>query len=116
MPQLIPFREDEVLEMRRMRWAGASLREIAAHFNTSASTIFSYVRGVHAQRDGQALEYVPLDYVQNWRSVLPDGGLLLPRWFITWMEARLKEISQSHFEGSLATDLENEDEQRHKYI
>lgn len=111
MPQLIPFGEDEVLEMRRMRWAGASLREIAAHFNTSASTIFSYVRGVHAQRDGQVLEYVPLDYVHNWRSVLPDGGLLLPRWFITWMEARLKTITQSHFESSPGTDLENQDEQ-----
>ena len=110
MPQLIPFREDEVLEMSRMRWAGASLREIAGHFDTSASTIFSYVRGVHPQRDGQVLEYVPLDYVNNWRSVLPDGGLLLPRWFITWMEARLKAITQSHFDGSYSTGIESEDE------
>ena len=93
MPQLIPFTEDEILEMRRMRWAGASLREIAAYFDTSASTIFSYVRGVKAQRDGQVLEYVPLDYVNSWRSVLPNKSLLLPRWFNTWMETRLKETS-----------------------
>ena len=100
MPQLIPFTEDEILEMHRMRWAGASLREIAAYFDTSASTIFSYVRGVKPQRDGQVLEYVPLNYVNNWRGVLPDEGLLLPRWFSTWMETRLKAISQSHSEGS----------------
>jgi len=107
MPELIPFTEDEVLEMRRMRWAGASLREIAPHFNTSASTIFSYVRGVKPQRDGQQLEYIPLNHVNNWRSVLPDESLLLPRWFTTWMEARLKEMRQSHLEGSPATDLES---------
>lgn len=95
MPQLIPFTEDEILEMQRMRWAGASLREIAAHCGTSAGTIFSYVRGVQPQRNGQGLEYVPLDYVQGWRSVLPEQGLLLPRWFITWMEARLREASSS---------------------
>jgi len=110
MPQLIPFTGDDVLEMQRMRWAGASLREIAAYFDTSASTIFSYVRGVKARRDGQQLEYVPLNQVNNWRSVLPDEGLLLPRWFITWMEARLKIITQPHFEGSSVTGLENEDE------
>jgi len=91
MPQLIPFRDDEILEMQRMRWAGASLREIAAYFDTSASTIFSYVRGVQPQRDGQQLEYVPLNHVNNWRNVLPAEGLLLPRWFITWMETRLKQ-------------------------
>ena len=113
MPQLIPFTEYEVLEMRRMRWAGASLREIGAYFDTSASTIFSYVRGVQSQRDGQQLEYVPLNNVNNWRSVLPAEGLLLPRWFITWMETRLKEMSQSHFEGSPETDLESEDDERH---
>jgi len=112
MPQLIPFTEDEVLEMRRMRWAGASLREIAAYFDTSASTIFSYVRGVKAQRDGQQLEYVPLNQVNDWRSVLPADGLLLPRWFITWMETRSKVVSQPYFEGTPATDLESEDEQR----
>jgi len=110
MPQLIPFTGDDVLEMQRMRWAGASLREIAAYFDTSASTIFSYVRGVKAQRDGQQLEYVPLNQVSSWRSVLPDEGLLLPRWFITWMEARLKIATQPHFEGSSGTDLENEGE------
>ena len=113
MPQLIPFTEDEVLAMRRMRWAGASLREIATYFETSASTIFSYVRGVRPQRDGQQLEYVPLDHINGWRSVLPAEGLLLPRWFTTWMEARLKEMSQSHFEGSPATGLESEDDERH---
>jgi hypothetical protein len=112
MPQLIPFTEDEVLEMRRMRWAGASLREIAAYFDTSASTIFSYVRGVGPQRDGQVLEYVPLSYVQNWRSVLPAEGLLFPRWFITWMETRLKGINEFHFEASPATDSESEDDER----
>jgi hypothetical protein len=113
MPQLIPFTGDEVLEMRRMRWAGASLREIAAYFDTSASTIFSYVRGVQAQRDGQQLDYVPLNQVNNWRRVLPDEGLLLPRWFVTWMETRLKAMSQSYFEGHPATDLESEDDERH---
>jgi hypothetical protein len=112
MPQLIPFTEDEVLEMRRMRWAGASLREIAAYFDTSASTIFSYVRGIKAQRDGQQLEYVPLNQVNNWRSVLPAEGLLLPRWFVTWMGTRLEAVSQSYFEASPPTDLESEDERR----
>ena len=100
MPQLIPFTQDDILEMQRMRWAGASLREIASHFDTSASTVFSYVRGVHAQRGGQVLEYVPLDSALNWRSVLPDESLLLPRWFITWMESRLGLAEQSPSGGS----------------
>ena len=110
MPQLIPFTEDDVLEMQRMRWAGASLREIAAYFDTRASTVFSYVRGLKAQRDGQQQEYVSLNEVNNWRSVLPDEGLLLPRWFIAWMEARSRILTQSHFEGSSGTGLEHEDE------
>jgi hypothetical protein len=110
MPQPIPFTNEEILEMRRMRWAGASLREIAAYFGTSASTIFSYVRGVQAQHDGQQLEYVPLSQVNNWRSVLPDENLLLPRWFGTWMETRLKIATQPNLEGSPNTDLESEDD------
>jgi hypothetical protein len=113
MPQPIPFSKDDILEMQRMRWAGASLREIAAYFGTSASTIFSYVRGVQAQRDGQQLEYVPLSQVNSWRSVLPDQGLLLPRWFGTWMDTRLKIATQPDFEGNRPTYLENEDDERH---
>jgi len=112
MPQLIPFTEDEVLEMQRMRWAGASLREIAAYFDTSASTIFSYVRGVQARRDGQQLDYIRLNQVNSWSTVLPDEGLLLPRWFITWMETRLKTMTEPHLEGSPATDIDNEDDER----
>jgi len=83
-----------------MRWAGASLREIAAYFGTSASTVFSYVRGVHAQRGGQVLEYVPPDCVLSWRSVLPDEGVLIPRWFATWMQARMGLAEQWPSEGS----------------
>jgi len=115
MPTLIPYTEDEIMEMRRMRWAGASLREIAAHFNTSASTAFSYVRGVHPQPGGQVLEYVPIDYVQNWRTVLPDDGLLLPRWFANWMEARVKAASQSYSDGNHSIDLESQNDQPHGY-
>ena len=107
MPQLIPFTEDETLEMQRMRWAGASLREIAAHFNTSAGTVFSYVRGVSPQPGGQALEYVPIDYVQAWRTVLPEAGILLPRWFANWMEARVRTANEPHFDGSRSIDSED---------
>jgi hypothetical protein len=113
MPQLIPFTEDDILEMRRMRWAGASLREIAAYFDTSASTIFSYVRGVQARRDGQQLEYIPLSQVNNWRNVLPDEGLLLPRWFGTWMDTRLAIATQPNHEGNRPANLESEDDERH---
>ena len=112
MPQPIPFTEDDIVEMSRMRWAGASLREIAAYFETSASTVLSYVRGIHPQPEGQVLEYVPLDNIYKWRSVLPIEGLPLPRWFTTWMEERLRPRMQFSLGGSYST--ENEDDDRHR--
>lgn len=96
MPQLIPFSDEDILEMQQMRWAGASLREIADYFGTSATTVMSYVRGVKRQPKGQDLEYIPLDIVNNWRFVLPAAGLPVPRWFVTLMQIRLNEIQQSH--------------------
>ena len=60
--------------------------------------------------DQMTLINVDENQVNNWRSVLPDKGLLLPRWFGTWMKARLRIATQPHFEGSSATGFENEDE------
>ena len=108
MPQLISFTDDEIHEMRRMRWAGASLREIAASFDTSASTVLSYVRGTKPQPGGQDLEYIPLNNVYDWHRVLPDEGLPLPRWFVRLMQARLNEVMQFPSGGSYP--IENEDD------
>ena len=112
MPQLIPFTEDEIDEMRRMRWAGASLREIAASFGTSASTVLSYVRGIHPQPEGQDLEYIPLNNVYDWRPVLPDEGLPLPRWFVRWMQERSRIMRQ--FPSGSSYSTESEDDERHR--
>ena len=94
MARLIPFTEEEILEMRRMRWAGASLREIASYYETSATTILSYVRGVKPLPDGQNLEYTPVAMIYEWQPVLPEDGLPLPQWFVNLMEARLNEMRQ----------------------
>ena len=75
MAELIPFTEEQISEMRQMRRAGATLREIARHFRTSATTVLSYVRGVQAASDGQEVEYTPLDFVYDWAPALPDEGL-----------------------------------------
>ena len=95
MPQLIPFSEEDVLAMRQMRWAGASLREIANYFGTSATTAMSYVRGVRPRPKGQDLEYIPLDTVNDWRLVLPPEGLPVPQWFVTLMHVRLQQRQQT---------------------
>jgi len=110
MPQLIPFTEHDIEEMRRMRWAGASLREIAAHFETSASTVLSYVRGIQPQPNGQDLEYVPLARIHDWRLALPGEGLLLPRWFATWIQERLRVMHQI----GLSDEDSMESEDRHR--
>ena len=90
MAELIPFTEEQINEMRQMRRAGATLREIARHFRTSATTVLSYVRGVQAASDGQEVEYTTLDFVYDWAPALPDEGLPLPRWFATWIRERLE--------------------------
>jgi len=99
MPELIPFTEDQIEEMRRMRRAGATLREIARHFRTSATTILSYVRGIQAASDGQEVEYTPLDFIYDWAPALPDEGLPLPRWFATWVKERLESKQRSSGEN-----------------
>ena len=94
MPELINFSEEEIDQMCLMRWAGASLREIAAYFNTSATTIHSYVRREKPQPNGQTLEYTPVDSIYAWLPVLPQEGLPLPQWFVTWMQEKLRLRSQ----------------------
>ena len=100
MPELIPFSEEQINQMRQMRSAGASLREIAAYFRTSATTVLSYVRGVTPQPNGQDLEYTPMDFIYDWLPALPHEGLPLPRWFATWMRQR----------ADMKTRSQNEDE------
>jgi len=95
MAELIPFTEEQINEMRQMRRAGATLREIARHFRTSATTVLSYARGVQAAPDGQEVEYTPLDFVYDWAPALPDEGLPLPRWFATWIRGRLETKQKS---------------------
>ena len=98
MAELIPFSEEEINQMRQMRKAGASLREIAAYFRTSATTVLSYVRGVTPQSNGQNLEYTPVDFIYDWLPALPHEGLPLPRWFATWMRERTEKKNKSQNE------------------
>jgi len=109
MPELIPFTEDQINEMCRMRRAGATLREIARHFRTSATTVLSYVRGIEAASDGQEVEYTPLDFIHDWAPALPDEGLPLPRWFATWMQERLRARRQVPSDSSYSTESEDDD-------
>lgn len=100
MPELIPFTQEEIDEMRRMRRAGATLREIARHFRTSATTVLSYVRGIQAASDGQEMEYTPVDFIYDWAPALPDEGLPLPRWFATWVRERLEMMRRNSGQNS----------------
>jgi hypothetical protein len=90
MAELIPFTEQQIAEMRQMRRAGATLREIARHFHTSATTVLSYVRGIQPASDGQDVEYTSRDFLYDWLPALPDEGLPLPRWLATWMRERIE--------------------------
>lgn len=90
LAQLIPFTQEQIEDMRRMRRAGATLREIARRYRTSATTVLSYVRGIQGASDGQEVEYTLLDAIHDWAPALPDEGLPLPRWFATWMRERLE--------------------------
>ena len=112
MPELIPFSEEQIQEMRQMRWAGASLREIAGYFSTSASTVLSYVRGVKPQPNGKELEYTPKDLIYDWLPALPHEGLPLPRWFATWMQERLR--SKRHVPPGSTYSTESEDDDRRR--
>ena len=109
MPELIPFTEEEILEMRRMRWAGASLREIAAYSETSATTVLSYVRGVKPQPNGQDLEYTPIAFIYDWLPALPPDGLPLPRWFVTWMQELLRLRSRTNNSSNYSNENEDDD-------
>lgn len=100
MPELIPFTQEQIEEMRQMRRAGATLREIGRHFRTSATTVLSYVRGIEASTHGQEVEYTPLDFIYDWAPALPDEGLPLPRWFATWMRERLQARRNSSGQNS----------------
>ena len=114
MPELIPFTEEQIEEMRRMRSAGASLREIAGYFGTSATTVLSYVRGVKPQPNGQNLEYTPVDFIYDWLPALPHEGLPLPRWFATWMQERLRLRRQVPSGRSYSTESEDDDRRRRR--
>jgi len=98
MPELKPFSEEQINQMRQMRRAGASLRSIAAYFRTSATTVLSYVRGITPQPNGQDLEYTPMDFIHDWLPALPHEGLPLPRWFTTWMRERSETKTRSQNE------------------
>jgi hypothetical protein len=112
MPILIPFTEDQVEEMRQMRWAGASLRDIADYFGTSATTILSYTRSVKPQPNGQTLVYMSVDIIHDWRPVLPQGELPLPLWFSNWMRERLRVTKQSPSGDSYSAESEYDDPRR----
>jgi len=91
MPKKIPFSGNDIKEMRRMREAGAPLREIAARYQTSATTILSYVRDIKPDQYGQNVEWTPADAIYDWMPALPHEGLPLPRWIATW----LRELAES---------------------
>jgi len=114
MGELIPFTEEEINEMREMRRAGATLREIARHFRTSATTILSYVRGIQTADDGQEVVYTPLDLIYDWAPALPDEGLPLPRWFATWIQERLRARPQTPYDRSYSTESEDDDRRRRR--
>jgi hypothetical protein len=96
MPQKIPFTEEQINDMRRMRNAGASLHEIARCFRTSATTILSYTRDIKPGANGHKVEYTAADFIHDWLPALPDEGLPLPRWIATWLRERsdMKNKSQ----------------------
>ena len=100
----IQLQEEEIEQMRLMRSAGASLREIATYFKTSATTVLSYVRGVKPQPDGQTLEYTPVDFIHDWLPALPPEGLPLPRWIATWLRERAETIARAQNEDETQDD------------
>lgn len=98
MPERIPFTEEQINDMRRMRNAGASLHEIARCFRTSATTILSYTRGIQPNSNGHELEYTPTDFIYDWLPALPHEGLPLPRWIATWLRERFEMSAESQNE------------------
>jgi len=95
MPERIPFTEEQVDDMRRMRNAGASLHEIARCFRTSATTVLSYTRGIKPSVNGHKVEYTATDFIHDWLPALPNEGLPLPRWIATWLRERADMITKS---------------------
>ncbi len=98
MPERIPFSEEQINDMRRMRSAGASLHEIARCFHTSATTILSYTRGIEPRENGHMVEYTAKDFIYDWLPALPSEGLPLPRWIATWLRERADMIARSQNE------------------
>lgn len=101
MPERIPFTDEQINDMRRMRAAGASLHEIARCFRTSATTVLSYTRGIQPSTNGHALEYTPADFIYDWLPALPSEGLPLPRWIATWLRERSEMITSSQDEDDV---------------
>jgi len=98
MPERIPFTEEQINDMRRMRTAGASLSEIARCFRTSATTVLSYTRGIQPSTNGHEVEYTGADFIYDWLPALPNEGLPLPRWIATWLRERAEMITRSQDE------------------
>jgi hypothetical protein len=95
VPERIPFTEEQIDDMRRMRSAGASLHEIARCFRTSATTILSYTRGIQPSVNGHKVEYTATDFIHDWLPALPNEGLPLPRWIATWLRERAETMTKS---------------------
>ena len=95
VPERIPFTDEEIDDMRRMRRAGASLHEIARCFRTSATTILSYTRGIEPSVNGHKVEYTLTDLIYDWLPALPNEGLPLPRWIATWLRERAEMMTKS---------------------
>jgi len=95
MPERIPFTEEQIADMQRMRSAGASLHEIARCFRTSATTVLSYTRGIQPSANGHMVEYTGADFIYDWLPALPKEGLPLPRWIATWLRERADMIATS---------------------
>ena len=98
MPKRLPFTDEGIEEMRRMRRSGATLREIAATYRTSAATVLSYVRGIKRALNGQEVEWTSADIIYDWLPALPNEGLPLPRWISTWLSELLKTRSEKDTE------------------
>ena len=93
MPKRLPFTDEDIEEMHRMRRSGATLREIAATYRTSAATVLSYVRGIRPAITGREVEWTAADIIHDWLPALPHEGLPLPRWISTWLR-ELMETQQ----------------------
>jgi hypothetical protein len=104
MPERIPFTEEQINDMRRMRSAGASLHDIARCFRTSATTVLSYTRDIQPSTNGHALEYTPADFIYDWLPALPHEGLPLPRWIATWLRERAEGVARNQNEDETQDD------------